>query len=160
MCNTYKWETIINICRKTFQTKSKFRGRVIKSYFAWCKVLRSNITVNRDKYYELYNFVRARKNLGVSQYRKAKLTAALTEGYLHSLLWQEKRHITTHLVNPQEIRRFYFFLQNEYSKAFVFDWFLRNRLKKLHMVCWTGMYNNLPRQVLFWSTNLFYFVLI
>ena len=100
------------------------------------------------------------KILGVSQYHKAKLTAALTEGYLHSLLWQEKRRITTHLVNPQEIRRFDFFLENEYSKAFVFDLFLRNRLQKLHMVCWTGMYNNLPRQVFFWSTNLFYFVLI
>ena len=48
-------------------------------YFAWCKVLRSNITFNRDKYYKVYNFVRAKKISGVWQYGKAKFAAALTE---------------------------------------------------------------------------------
>ena len=48
---------------------------------------------------------------------------------------QGKGYKTTHLVDPQGIRRFDFFLQNDYSKAFAFHQvllarFLRNKNRR------------------------------
>ena len=93
------------MCRKTLQTESKFRGRLIKINFAWCKVLRIltllSIVISTTKstiLSELQNI------LGVLEYFKAKFAAALTEGDLQSLpLTREEAYNNTSGQSPRHL---------------------------------------------------------
>ena len=90
------------------------------------------------------------KSSGASQYGKAKFRSASTRVICNLFLPQGKEYKTIHLVDPQDIRRFNFFLQNDYFKVFVFHRillvrFLRNKTAETGRG--TGIHNILSRHV-------------